>query len=110
LFVPGPSGENASSYAFFATHDVGSPSRSVERITGEAGMMKRRIVVTVLAIVMSGLMGIAQPAAAEGGGCAAFGQNIAFLATNFGRNFGQMASSTAPLNDTVETEQDALCG
>jgi hypothetical protein len=71
-------------------------------------MKKRRIVVTVLAIVMSGLMGIAQPAAAQGGGCAAFGENISFLATNLGRDFGQTASSTAPLNDTVEAEQDVL--
>ena len=72
--------------------------------------MKRKVVAIVLAGLMSVSMAVGQPAAAQGGGCGEFGQFIAFLATNLGPQFGETASSSAPLNDTVEDEQDALCG
>jgi hypothetical protein len=44
------------------------------------------------------------------GGCKAFGKNIAGLATMLGPEFGQTASESAPLDDTVELEQQTLCG
>ena len=44
------------------------------------------------------------------GGCKAFGQNIAGLATTLGSVFGQTASGSAPLNNTVQQEQQAFCG
>lgn len=71
--------------------------------------MKRRLATLILTITLAAPLGISGPAAAQGGGCEAFGQNIAFLATSYGSGFGQMAASTAPLNDTVTDEQDALC-
>lgn len=71
--------------------------------------MERKIVAIILAGLMSASMTFGQPAAAQGGGCAATGKNISSLATTLGPVFGQFASSDAPLNDTVETEQDALC-
>jgi hypothetical protein len=74
-------------------------------------LMKRKIVASFIGMLtLSGVMSVAQPAAAQDGGCAAFGQNISILATSFGVGFGQTAASTAPLNDTVETEQAAFCG
>jgi hypothetical protein len=39
-----------------------------------------------------------------------FGQNISDLARMFGPVFGQTASGSAPLNDTVEQEQLTFCG
>jgi hypothetical protein len=74
--------------------------------------MKRRIVVALLAVVMmAGTTATAQPATAQGGGCKAFGQNVANLATALGPVFGQTVSSNAPINEAVvEAEQDALCG
>jgi hypothetical protein len=60
-------------------------------------------------LIISGVMAGAQPAAAQGGGCKAFGQNIAGLAQNFGPIFGLTASSNAPLNGVVEAEQNAFC-
>lgn len=71
--------------------------------------MKRRIAALILAVVLASPLAIVQPASAQGDGCREFGENIAFLATSFGSGFGQMAASGAPLNDTVEMEQDALC-
>ncbi len=71
--------------------------------------MKHRIVVAPLAVLMSGSIAAAQPAAAEGDGCKEFGQNISFLARSLGPVFGQFASGGAPLNDTVEAEQTTLC-
>ena len=72
--------------------------------------MRRKSLVAILAVVMSLGSAVAVPAAAQGGGCKAFGQNVASLATGFGVGFGQTASSNAPLNDVVEAEQDAFCG
>ena len=70
--------------------------------------MKRKAFSVVLAVVLSCTFAVAQPAAA--GGCKEFGQNIASPAQALGRDFGQFASAGAPLNDTVEAEQAALCG
>ena len=63
----------------------------------------------VAAMLAAGLVFTA-PTTAKAGGCKAFGQNIAVLATTFGPGFGANASGSAPLNDTVVTEQQALCG
>jgi hypothetical protein len=62
----------------------------------------------VSAIVAAMLM-FAGPASAQGGG-KAFGKNIAVLATMLSPEFGQAASGSAPLNDTVEQEQQTFCG
>ena len=70
--------------------------------------MKRLVLLFTVGIVVT-MMVFAGPASAQGG-CKAFGQNIATLATTFGPVFGQTASGSAPLNDTVEQEQQALCG
>lgn len=71
--------------------------------------MRRKFLVAILAVVMSLGSAVAVPAAAQGEGCRAFGQNVAFLATGLGVAFGQTASSNAPLNGVVEAEQNALC-
>ena len=72
--------------------------------------MRRTMMLIVLVVAMlDGAFAFAAPTSAQGGRCRAFGQNIAGLAKSLGRDFGQTASSTAPLNDTVETEQTALC-
>ena len=70
--------------------------------------MRRKVAVVLLAVTLSGSVAAIQPTEAEAG-CKAFGQNIAFLGQLLGRDFGQTAASTAPLNDTVEQEQGALC-
>lgn len=75
--------------------------------------MKRRIAVTLLAMLMMfGSMAGGQAAAAQGGGCKEFGQNVAFLAQFLEPGlFGQTVSSNAPINETVVgAEQDLLCG
>lgn len=73
--------------------------------------MKRALQMLTVATVMAALLMFAGPASAQGEhtGCRAFGQNIAGLATTLGGTFGQTAAASAPLNDTVETEQTALC-
>lgn len=71
--------------------------------------MKRRIAALILAVVLASPLAVAQPATGQGGGCSEFGQNIAGLGQTLRPVFGQTASSGAPLNDTVEDEQDALC-
>jgi hypothetical protein len=71
--------------------------------------MKRKIVTLILAVLLASPLISTQPVVAQGGGCQAFGQNIAFLAQNLGPVFGQTAAGGAPLNDTVEMEQDLLC-
>ena len=69
--------------------------------------MKRKAFSGVLVIVLTCTFAVAQPAAA--GGCKEFGQNIAGLAQELGRDFGQTASSNAPLNGIVVAEQAAFC-
>ena len=73
--------------------------------------MRRRIaaVVVAAALMAAATLGVAAPASAQGGGCAAFGQNVASLAQSLGPTFGQLTSANAPANDLVEAEQDALC-
>lgn len=73
--------------------------------------MERALQVVVVAAMMVTMLLVAGPASARDGhaGCRAFGQNIAGLATALGETSGQTAASGAPLNDTVETEQAALC-
>ncbi len=71
--------------------------------------MKRIMLLVVVALVMAAMVVLVGPAAAQGGGCKAFGENIGTLATTLGGGFGQAASGSAPLNDTVEAEQEALC-
>lgn len=70
--------------------------------------MKRLVLLFTVSLVVAAMLVFAGPASAQGG-CKAFGQNIAGLATNLGPLFGQTASGSAPLNDTVEQEQQALC-
>ncbi len=70
--------------------------------------MKRIGLLLVVSAFMAAMLAFAGPASAQGG-CKAFGQNIAFLATSLGEGFGQAAAGSAPLNDTVEQEQTALC-
>jgi hypothetical protein len=71
--------------------------------------MRHRVIVVLLTLIISGMLAVAQPVEAQGGGCKAFGQNIAGLARELGSMFGQTASSNAPLNPIVEAEQNALC-
>jgi hypothetical protein len=61
------------------------------------------------AAIVAAMLMFAGPASAQGG-YKAFGQNIAGLATTLGPVFGQTASGSAPLNDTVEQEQQTFCG
>jgi hypothetical protein len=70
--------------------------------------MRRILLMLTVAAVMAAMLVFAGPASAQGG-CKAFGQNIAGLATSLGNVFGQTAAAGAPLNDTVETEQARLC-
>jgi hypothetical protein len=64
-----------------------------------------------VAAILAAMTAFSGPALAQDGhaGCKAFGQNIAGLATGLGKTFGQTAAANAPLNDTVEAEQAALC-
>ncbi len=71
--------------------------------------VKRLVLLFVVSMVVAAMLVFASPASAQGG-CKAFGQNIAGLAKALGPIFGQTASESAPLNDTVEQEQQALCG
>lgn len=73
--------------------------------------MKRILLMLVMATIMTAMLAFSSPALAQGGhtSCKAFGQNIAGLATALGGAFGQTAAASAPLNDTVEAEQAALC-
>ena len=72
--------------------------------------MKRIILLLAVGAIVAAMLVFAGPASAQGGGCKAFGQRIAGLATTLGPVFGQTASGSAPLNDTVEQEQQAFCG
>ena len=72
--------------------------------------MKRIVMLAVVSSIVLMMLTFAGPASAQGGGCAAFGQNVATLGQSLGGTFGQVASAGAPLNDTVEAEQQALCG
>ena len=71
--------------------------------------MKRIIVLLTVSAIVAAMLMSAGPASAQGEGCKAFGQNIAGLATTLGPVFGQTASGSAPLNDTVEEEQQTIC-
>jgi hypothetical protein len=74
-------------------------------------MVRRVITLLTVALVMVAMMVVfVGPASAQGGGCKAFGENVAGLAQSNGSGFGQAASGNAPLNDTVEAEQQANCG
>jgi hypothetical protein len=70
--------------------------------------VKRLVLLFTVSMVVAAVLVFAGPASAQGG-CKAFGQNIAPLATTLGSVFGQTASGSAPLNDTVEQDQQALC-
>jgi hypothetical protein len=72
--------------------------------------MKRMIAFLLAAVMFAAGLAFAAPTTAQSGGCKAFGQNIAMLATTLGPGFGANASDSAPLNDTVAAEQQALCG
>ena len=66
--------------------------------------MKRLVLlITVSMVVVAAMLVFAGPASAQEG-CKDFGQNIAGLATSLGPSFGQTASGSAPLNDTVAQE------
>ncbi len=75
-------------------------------------MVRRVITLVTVAAMMAAMMVVVfvGPASAQGGGCKDFGQNVAGLAQSNGSGFGQAASGSAPLNDTVEAEQQANCG
>ena len=70
--------------------------------------MRRLVLLLVVSAIFAAMLVFAGSASAQGG-CKAFGQNIGVLATTFGPLFGEMASGSAPLNDTVEQEQQAFC-
>ena len=70
--------------------------------------MKCFVLLFTVSMVVAAVLVFAGPASAQGG-CKAFGQNIAPLATTLGSVFGQTASGSAPVNDTVEQDQQALC-
>jgi hypothetical protein len=71
--------------------------------------MRRLVLLLAVSAVFAAMLMYTGPASAQGG-CKAFGENIAGLAKSFGPVFGEMASGSAPLNDTVEQEQQAFCG
>ena len=70
--------------------------------------MRRLVLVLAVSAIFAAMLMFAGPASAQGG-CKAFGENIAGLATTLGPVFGQTAAGSAPLNDTVEEEQQRLC-
>jgi hypothetical protein len=70
--------------------------------------MRRLVLLLTVSAIAAAILMFAGPASAQGG-CKDFGRNIAGLATTLGPVFGQTASGTAPLNDTVEDEQRAFC-
>jgi hypothetical protein len=71
--------------------------------------MRRLVLLLAVSAIVAAMLMFAGPASAQGG-CKAFGKNIAGLATMLGPEFGQTASGSAPLDDTVELEQQTLCG
>jgi hypothetical protein len=71
--------------------------------------MRRLVLLLTVSAIVAAMLMFAGPASAQGG-CKAFGQNIAGLATTLGPFFGDTASGTAPLNDTAEQEQKTYCG
>jgi hypothetical protein len=71
--------------------------------------MRRPVLLLVVSTIFAAMLVFAGPASAQGG-CQDFGQNIAGLATTYGPVFGETASGSAPLYDTVEEEQETLCG
>jgi hypothetical protein len=75
----------------------------------EADLVRRKIVVTMLAVIMSGSAMIAQPAAAEGG-CKEFGQDTAGLAQLLGSDFGAATSSNPDVSGFVHEFHETLCG
>jgi len=77
-----------------------------------------RAAATTIAVAL-GILGAATPASASEtrpGGCAAFGDNVATLATTLGEDFGATASSVASSAPgafptmVVHAEQAELCG
>lgn len=73
--------------------------------------LRRMFLMITAAVMMVAMVTLVGPVSAQGGhtNCKAFGQNIARLATSLGGAFGQTAAASAPLNDTVDAEQAALC-
>ena len=71
--------------------------------------MRRLVLLLAVSAIVAAMLMFAGPASAQRG-CKAFGQNIACLATTLGPVFGQTASGSAPLNVTVQQEQQAFCG
>jgi hypothetical protein len=71
--------------------------------------MRRIVLLLAVSAIVAAMLVFTGPASAQGG-CKAFGHNISGLATTLGPVFGQTASGSAPLNDTVEEEQQTLCG
>jgi hypothetical protein len=70
--------------------------------------MRRKFVVTFLAVIMSGSAMIAQPAAAQGG-CQTFGQDTAGLARQLGRDFGAATSANSDVSGFVHELKEGLC-
>jgi hypothetical protein len=70
--------------------------------------MRRLVLLLAVSAIVAAMLMFAGPASAQGG-CKAFGQNISGLATMLGPVFGQSASGNAPLNGTVEQEQQTFC-
>ncbi len=70
---------------------------------------KRLVLGLAVSDIVAAMLVFAGPASAQGG-CKAFGQNVAGLTTSLGAGFGRAAPGSAPLNDKVEQEQQALCG
>ena len=71
--------------------------------------MRRLVLLLTMSTIVAAMLMFAGPASAQGG-YKAFGQYIASLATTLGPAFGQTASGSVPLNDTVEQEQQTFCG
>lgn len=75
-------------------------------------MSRRR---TTLTLAVAAALAVGAPAAADPGGCQAFGQNVGDLAQMLGGAFGDAASTVASSAPqafptlVVHPEQDALC-
>jgi hypothetical protein len=69
--------------------------------------MRRLVLLLAVSAIVAAMLMFAGPASAQGG-CKAFGKNIAGLATMLGPEFGETASESAPLDDTVELETEVV--
>jgi hypothetical protein len=71
--------------------------------------MKRKFVVAILAVLVSGTLISAQPTAARGGSCQAFGTDTAGLAQDLGRDFGQATKVNPDVSGFVAGLHEVLC-